>query len=442
MKYFISTKEGPMIRSLGLNDSEAKYINIIDSLVAEMDEKEVKNLEDQGFVIDPDENYFIPQPIVAPHLQGIDYYPNMELDPKTVGAMQQMETSGIEKLREKGYFGSRDVYVGIADSGVDGEHADIKDNLKAFKDFVDPSNTTPTDPCGHGCISPEDLIYNSKYGLQNIESFFNSVDGINIPDEKSEIKDISFLDIKTISYDIDKKQTTINKILAVHKLFYEGPVYKVKTSISELILTPWHPLYILKNKDKKEIIKQRADNIELGDYVLLSSSNDKDLIEKNIKIILKSRYICKYCGRESRDGKSPQCEGCNKYKWYDNITYEYIELDEKLAFLCGLIFSNGHISKNKQCIRFFSNDIKLIELFESLVLDLFNITCKRVTDKRNNKCTESYFLNVDISEMFISIGLIEGSKSRTCDIPRNIYIPKKCYSVFYCRSYRRGWECR
>lgn len=150
MKYFIMPKEGPMIKTLGLSDSDAKYINIIDALVANIDEKEANSLKEKGFIIEPDNEYFIPLPIVSPHLQNSNYYPNIELDPSSLGYMKQMETTGVEKLRELGYFGKSDVYVGIADSGVDASHPDIKDNLKAFKDFVDISNTKPIDPCGHG----------------------------------------------------------------------------------------------------------------------------------------------------------------------------------------------------------------------------------------------------------------------------------------------------
>ena len=51
MKYFITTKEGPMIKNLGLSDSDTKYINIIDSLVAEMDENEIKDIERKDLLL-------------------------------------------------------------------------------------------------------------------------------------------------------------------------------------------------------------------------------------------------------------------------------------------------------------------------------------------------------------------------------------------------------
>lgn len=162
-KYFITAKEGPMIKNLGLNDSDTKYINIIDSLVAEMDENEIRDIESKGFIIEQEENYFIPKPIFSPHLQNIEYYPNSELNPKTPGSMKQMISTGVVKLREMGILGNESVHVGIADSGIDGTHPDISDNIKSFKDFVDINNTKPIDPGAHGSGVASILCGNGHY---------------------------------------------------------------------------------------------------------------------------------------------------------------------------------------------------------------------------------------------------------------------------------------
>jgi subtilisin family serine protease len=42
------------------------------------------------------------------------------------------------------------VVVGHIDTGVDGTHPDLAGRVVAFKDFVDPANTTPRDGQGHG----------------------------------------------------------------------------------------------------------------------------------------------------------------------------------------------------------------------------------------------------------------------------------------------------
>ena len=162
MKYFISTKDGPMTRTLGLTDSSPKYIKIIDSLVAEMTPGEAIDLRNKGFIVEREEEYFIPAPIMYPHALS-SYFPNNELDPKIPGVMAQMETCGIIKLRDMGYLGDKDVHVGIADTGIDNTHRDVNRNLKYFKDFIDRGNTTPTDPGAHGTAVASIMLGNGYY---------------------------------------------------------------------------------------------------------------------------------------------------------------------------------------------------------------------------------------------------------------------------------------
>jgi subtilisin family serine protease len=42
------------------------------------------------------------------------------------------------------------IRLGILDTGIDGEHPDLKGKIKLFHDFVDPSNSIPRDDQGHG----------------------------------------------------------------------------------------------------------------------------------------------------------------------------------------------------------------------------------------------------------------------------------------------------
>lgn len=194
MKYFITTKEGPMIKNLDLSDSDTKYINIIDSLVAEMDEEEAKSIESKGFIIEKEEDYFIPKPIFSPHLQNVDYFPNSELNPKTPGSMKQMITTGVVKLREMGILGDKNIHVGIADSGIDGTHPDVSDNIKSFKDFVDINNTKPIDPGAHGTAVASILCGKGHY----VEKFHGvapkcSLSVARVMNEKGEGKESTIL---------------------------------------------------------------------------------------------------------------------------------------------------------------------------------------------------------------------------------------------------------
>lgn len=53
------------------------------------------------------------------------------------------------RVWESGFTG-RGVKLAVMDTGLDMGHPDFADRLTAFRDFVEPDNTEPTDPNGHG----------------------------------------------------------------------------------------------------------------------------------------------------------------------------------------------------------------------------------------------------------------------------------------------------
>jgi len=56
----------------------------------------------------------------------------------------------IPEIRKLYGLTGKDVLIGHIDTGVDGSHPEIQGKIAAYKDFVDPGNTVPTDVGGHG----------------------------------------------------------------------------------------------------------------------------------------------------------------------------------------------------------------------------------------------------------------------------------------------------
>jgi subtilisin family serine protease len=139
------------------------------------------------------------------------------------------------------------------------EGHDATDN----NDFLDHGN-------GHGCISPTDKVWVKDLGFLDISDLYNSI----VPDEiyfdtkdDSHIKTCASSNLFVHSFFPDG---TFNesKILAAHKLNYAGDLIKIKTNQqSELSLTPWHPIYVLR---RDTIEKIQAENLITGDQILAS----------------------------------------------------------------------------------------------------------------------------------------------------------------------------
>ena len=84
-----------------------------------------------------------------------------------------------------------------------------------------------------------------------------------------------------------------------------------------------------------------------------------------------SKFECIYCGYISRGSKRNQCKKCNKCKWQKQVD-TFIELDEDLAFLAGLIISDGHVMKLENSIEFCGNDINLVNICFDLFEKIFD----------------------------------------------------------------------
>lgn len=328
------------------------------------------------------------------HLPPIFRGPEADVLPLAGEVNWGMEVFGIEFLRSitkgKGFK------IGGVDTGVDPDHP-LMGNLKKAKDETG-SSIGFRDRNGHGCVAPWDKLYTSLCGLQTSEYLFNNAPGIAyFEDTKGTIvKDVSRYEVKTISVNPKTGVPVESKILAVHKLQYSGDIYKIETTDGELSLTPWHPVYVVSSRRGNDltIVKKRADKVSYQDKILLPSAGP------SIGKLVSVPYGYVWAGDE---------EPTRKYK----------TLDCDLAYLAGLVASDGHVNKStKTTVDFCNADAELGREFSKLCVKLFGVEPKKYN---YGNLASTWRLNCkDAYDILINIGIPCGNKSSTIEFPNLI----------------------
>ena len=338
-------------------------------------------------------------------------------------SLSQTQNWGIDVCLIKEFWKSsrgKGIKVAVLDTGIT-PHVDLNGQwTSAFNCSSDPDFS---DKSSHGCISPNDRIFIKEQGIISIKDFYAQTiaDSVYIDNKDGFIiKTTEKQNISVLSYNDDKFE--MNKIKAVHQLNYIGEIYKVQTKSSDISLTPWHPVFI---KDEKKYKKVRAEDLKLSDsiYIVSPTENKSD----NFKLFFGSYNQCKECGYVTRGSYRKYCRKCNTRDTYQSFE-KYIELDEDLAFLTGLIFSDGHVMKLENSIEFCGNDINLINICYDLFEKVFNVTPRRIKEKSRN----SFRIRancLELKKFFIDqLGIPQGSKSLSITLPD---VFKKCSdSVF------------
>ncbi len=242
------------------------------------------------------------------------------------------------------------VKVAVIDSGADLTHHDLVDNLLPGRNFVDPTKSAQDDN-GHGCVSPDCLIHTSVNGIERIEDFYNNLDAtesvVSNKEGEYRIKNVLAL---TYSLDDTTHKTVVGKITSVQKLPICGNIVEVELEGNIIYrLTPWHPVYLIKNRHHKiyDIIRKRADEVVPGDRFIFGQKNGPDITTEKTFVNLPETTICLNCGHIPRWKKASggQCKKCNRRKWGKKT--KNVEVTKNLAYLCGITLTDGHICKDR-----------------------------------------------------------------------------------------------
>jgi hypothetical protein len=280
----------------------------------------------------------------------------------TVPSVWHIPRSTFQKIWDMGITG-KGVIVGHNDTGCN-PHG-LLPKMLAGRNFTNSPGgvNSVRDVNGHGCICPTDEIYTSNCGLQEIQTFFDRMNGmVHFLEDGSIIKDITRYNINTYSLNCKDKRPKIERkqVTHVHKLSFKGDMVVITVNNSELSLTPWHPVYVMTSQRGKEktIVKKRADELRLGDKVCIVPNNDVNISDDYLNIPV------------------------------ERIDEELIsyKLDAKLAYYVGLIFTDGHLRKLSTDIEFHSKDLELIKIFKNLTKELFDVD----VNHQKSKTTDCY----------------------------------------------------
>lgn len=278
--------------------------------------------------------------------------------------------------------------VAILDTGVDVNHADLRGQVDAFC-FIKNNKDIPDylDESGHGCVNGEARLITSC-GFLPIKQFYNELNELPTETKPGYFTKELKKDIYTLSLD----GTTIgrSKITHAHKLAINDFLYEIDFGTSKVMLTSWHPTYIatsLRGKDKT-IKKIAAEKLQVGQRVVMNAS-----------VMSPSTSI------KSING---------------------IELDSDMAWLSGVIFTDGHLVDAKKhnnnyvvLITQSYENICVLEEAQKVILNKFGYEGSIIKDGRND-CVTLRVSNKKVWDYMLNFGIPYGNKSKTILFPRII----------------------
>jgi len=208
---------------------------------------------------------------------------------------------GADVAEKMGITG-KGITVAVVDTGFD-----VGCPQKLTIDFQ--ASTIEGDPIwidnnGHGCIEPDAMVYTTFCGLTTISELYKKVPS---PEHFVNGAFVKFLEepIYTIGFDMNKGCSTITRVLAVHKIPYKGKAVKVVAGTSTFITSLDHPFLVYDRR--------------YGRYKYLRAI-DLANVHRNYVLVIPDGNV-----------------------W---LPFEKT-VDEDLAYLVGLLISDGYITKKR-----------------------------------------------------------------------------------------------
>ncbi len=258
------------------------------------------------------------------------------------------------------------VTIAVLDTGCDMDHPDLVENLLPGMNFV-TLGKKPIDGNGHGCVSPETLIHTSFSGIESIESLYNKLD---IPetildhnDGKYSVKNLTGCNIKTYSIEPKNAKTVVSEVESIQKLPIKEDIVQIELEGNIFFnLTPWHPVYLLKNKHHNvyEVVRKRADEVCLNDRFIFPETNI-DIGEIQYTPVCE-KFTCINCSHEPKYwiGDMPSaCKKCKKKTWEFSVSE--VEITPDLAWLCGIVITDGYVNKEANRFEISSETKEILE---------------------------------------------------------------------------------
>jgi len=262
------------------------------------------------------------------------------------------------------------------------------------------------------------------------------------------IKDLNPSNVLSINF-IDSLKQKNAKVIKLHKLSSPENLYQVKTQLKEIITTPKHRFFVLKNE---EIIERSASELKKGDLVaclrqisnkgksmrlpLFNIDHRLKIISSGINYLRDSRLKRKFSQRELAERmkikecriwifennkvKNPKesfidkycdCVEIDKNKFKRKFVKYIFPLEtipeftnEKFCQILGYILGDGGLNTNKGKIMSISltdKDLDLLNYYNNLIKSVFNIERTGIKRKGNSygfvypHYLGNYFLNLD-----------------------------------------------
>jgi|GEM_PF-3674892 len=197
-------------------------------------------------------NLFLSNPITGPPKAVAFARSTMDSSHERIPTSVSGQMVGADVAAADGITG-KGVKVAVLDTGTALDFA-VQGYFGHGKSSV-PGQPFMFDEVGHGCIEGEAFVYTTFCGLVRFQDLYEN---LKVPEVQSEL---GFTKIPVDpTWTIGFRKPV--RVLAVHKIPFDGKLIKVKAGTSEFVTTPWHPFKIYEPRCKRYRDVRASDLIQ------------------------------------------------------------------------------------------------------------------------------------------------------------------------------------